>query len=466
MMKGHTKIELFDAKTGELKQRYEEDNLVTNAVKYLLAYENKINRQPSNEIFPIATKALGGIMLFNKEIEENADNFEFPIANQLVGYAGRETNVTNPQAGSINPLECVNADDGYTTVWDFGTSQANGTIKCVCLTSAYAGRNPYQYMYNAGIYSALTYRNDPLNPRAYVPVLYKDGYLYLERGGIIYKAKFNPYKIMSVHDDVGVGNLTLEQVADIGTQLPKPGNANLMARGYWFDGEDGYLYFVYFHHDTYGVYPGYYSPASRGGDSLRLGIIKVHYGDDSWDVGETEIVSLPNANVSDLADGCRNASRGYLYWRSASNTGIYIIELANLTNVRLIAIGNAGESSIRVGNSIRHYLDGDGVAFSYVYRVADDSNDYTHLGFLYHDGLIHQNAISGGRSYDGVFQFPLCKLLASNLNGPDYPYDDERIYALAAYLGTINNLTTPIVKNPSMTMKISYTLTDLEENNG
>ena len=148
MMKGHTKIELFDAKTGKLKQRYEEDNLVTNAVKYLLAYENKINRQPSNEIFPIATKALGGIMLFNKEIEESADNFEFPIANQLVGYAGRETNVTNPQAGSINPLECVNADDGYTTVWDFGTSQANGTIKCVCLTSAYAGRNPHQYMYN------------------------------------------------------------------------------------------------------------------------------------------------------------------------------------------------------------------------------------------------------------------------------------------------------------------------------
>ena len=464
MMKGHAKIELFDAKTGELKEVREEKNLVTNATKYMMAFLNKINRAPGSEVFPIATKALGGIMLFNKEIEEDPENIEFPIANQLIGYAGRETNVTNPQAGSLNPLETVNEDDGYTTVWDFGTSQANGVIKSICLTSAYAGRNPYVYMYDGDFASSLSYRNDPLNPYAYVPLLYKDGYLYLYRGKIIYKTRFNPYKIMSVHDGTGVGNLTLEQVVDLTDDLPAPGGADLMAWGYHFDGGDGYIHFMYFHHDNYGVSPNWYSPASLGNEStVRIGHLTLRYDDDSWEVSETEVVTLQNAQVCDLADGCRNASKGWLYWRNRNNNGIYIIQLSNLTNINLVAIGNEGESNIRVGNSIRRFLDGDGVAFSYVYRVPNDSNDYTRLGFIYHDGLMHTNAISSGRSYDNIGQFPLCKLLGLTTNAPSYPWDDERTYMLAAYLGTINNLSTPIVKNPSMTMKISYTLTDLEE---
>ena len=463
-MKGRAKIELFDAKTGELKEVREETNLVTNATKYMLAFLNKINRAPGSEVFPICSRALGGIMLFNEEIDEDPENIEFPIANQLIGYAGRETNVSNPQAGSMNPLETINEDDGYTTVWDFGTSQANGVIKSICLTSAYAGRNPYVYMYDADFWSSLTYRNDPLHPYDYVPLLYKDGYLYLYQGKIIYKARFNPYKIMSVHDDIGVGNLTLEQVADLTDSLPTPGGANLMDWGYHFDGGDGYIHFMYFHHDTYGVYPGHYSPASLGNESsVRIGHLTLKYDDDSWALSETQVVTLQNAQVSDLADGCRNASQGYLYWRNRNNNGIYIIQLSNLSNISLVSVGSEGETSIRVNNSIRRFLDGDGVAFSYVYRVSNDSNDYTKLGFIYHDGMMHMNAISSGRSYDNAGQFPLCKLLGITVNSWNNPWYDDRVCMMMAYLGTVNNLSTPIVKNPSMTMKISYTLTDLEE---
>ena len=43
-MKGHMKIELFDAKTGKREEVHEDDNLVTNAVKYLLSYVNRLNR--------------------------------------------------------------------------------------------------------------------------------------------------------------------------------------------------------------------------------------------------------------------------------------------------------------------------------------------------------------------------------------------------------------------------------------
>ena len=84
-MKGHAKIELFNAESGELERVYEEDNLVTNAVKYLLAFMNKINRAPSNEVTPIETNALGGIMLFDETLEEDPDNVEFPSSAHLVG---------------------------------------------------------------------------------------------------------------------------------------------------------------------------------------------------------------------------------------------------------------------------------------------------------------------------------------------------------------------------------------------
>ena len=69
-MKGHMKIELFDAKTGKREEVHEDDNLVTNAVKYLLSYVNRLNRAPSNDVFPIATNSLGGGMLFDDTVEE------------------------------------------------------------------------------------------------------------------------------------------------------------------------------------------------------------------------------------------------------------------------------------------------------------------------------------------------------------------------------------------------------------
>ena len=165
-MKGHAKIELFNAESGELERVYEEDNLVTNAVKYLLAFMNKINRQPSNEVTPIATNALGGIMLFDETLEEDPDNVEFPSDAHLVGYSDRSLNTGNPMRGSFNSLESGSRDDGYTAVWDFGTSQANGTIKSVALTSNYSGADPYQRLINP-IYSLMSFRNDPLNPNIY-----------------------------------------------------------------------------------------------------------------------------------------------------------------------------------------------------------------------------------------------------------------------------------------------------------
>ena len=472
-MRGHTKIELFNAETGKREAVYEKDNLVTNAVKYLLAYCNKINRVPSDWVFTLCTNALGGIMLFDDTLEEDPDNIEFPSDAHLVGYSDRSLNTSNPQRGSFNSLESFSTDDGYTAVWDFGTSQANGTIKCVCLTSNYAGYNPY-LRYFRDAYNLITFRNSPTNPNSWKPLRHDGTYMYyLNVDNVkIYQSKFNPFKIDSVHNGVGIGNQMLELKADVSAVSrtlfdENPGKRKM----YWHDGEDGYIYVIWFkwNNYTYGQRP--YDSSGN-----KISVIKINYGDDSYDVSEEEVVTLPNVSLMCLYGspndyhwgGSNAASNGYLYWISSDNRYIYIINLSNFADVQKIDVAGENESSIRLQWRLRPCLKGDGVMFGYLFRKPNDTNDYTRWGIIRHDGLITKSAETGGPTYDIYDKKQFCKVCG--VSNPDrysnpYTYGGETV-AMAAYLGTINNLASPIVKTASQTMKVTYTLTDVEENNG
>jgi len=107
MIKGHTKIELFNARTGKKEQEYEKDNLVTNAVQELIAFQTMMGREMDNNVFPIAKKALGGIMLFDGKLTEDVNNTNFPTEAKLVGYAARDTNTSDPMRGSIKTQSLI-----------------------------------------------------------------------------------------------------------------------------------------------------------------------------------------------------------------------------------------------------------------------------------------------------------------------------------------------------------------------
>ena len=462
-MKGHMKIELFDAKTGKREEVHEDDNLVTNAVKYLLSYVNRLNRAPSNDVFPIATNSLGGVMLFDETLEEDVENVEFPSDAHLIGYSDRTLNTDNPQRGSFNSLESGDRDDGYTAVWDFGTSQANGTIKAVCLTSNYAGANPYLRMFSGDVYSLMGYRNDPLNPDNYAPLRQEGEYLYFLNiaDGNVYRSKFNPFKIQSVHDQMGFSNnIVLEQVADM-TQLPTLYDIDLSKRNdFWLDGDDGYFYIVGFHWNTYNNNQRFnYSTGNV------ISVRKVKYSDDSWEIGEEQVITIANADLHNCGGGWYRMSQGYLYWVSRDNTSIYIINMSNTADVRKIEVAGANESQIRINDALRSSIKGDGVAFGYTFRVPDDTTDYVRWGIIHHDGLMTKSAATGGQTYDVWDKQPVYKILGvSSARRWSYPYYYRSdITLMAAYLGTINNLSSPIVKTASQTMKVTYTLTDLEE---
>ena len=146
-MKGHTKIELTNVNTGDVTT-VEDDNMVTNALKYFLADAGRMGNGPfpycngitSNE--PYKT-LLGGLLLFDSEITEDVENVLVPNDVTMVGNGSYGiSNGDSPiNMGSFNSTESgLQADGSIRLVYDFTTAQANGTIKCACLTSSAGGR--------------------------------------------------------------------------------------------------------------------------------------------------------------------------------------------------------------------------------------------------------------------------------------------------------------------------------------
>lgn len=154
---GRTKIQLFNAQTGEEEFVVEEKNMITNAVNRLLSPPDSIFNtasQSTNAFLgvgrPIATSALGGLLLFDRHQPEDPNQLMPTTDSVVAGHAGGEYAGSNITRGSYNTRESfwVYKDDPLTInrrfigrrhVWDFGTSKANGQIGCACLTSLDGG---------------------------------------------------------------------------------------------------------------------------------------------------------------------------------------------------------------------------------------------------------------------------------------------------------------------------------------
>lgn len=134
--KGRVKLELKDAETGRVCQTVETDNYVTEALDRLVNNIAGGTGDISTYIMPVATNALGGVMLFDDTLGDDAAVVSFPADKKLIGYGKRDTNTTDALHGSLTSSQAT--PDGWQTVWTFGPGQAVGVIKSVCLTNAEA----------------------------------------------------------------------------------------------------------------------------------------------------------------------------------------------------------------------------------------------------------------------------------------------------------------------------------------
>jgi hypothetical protein len=155
-LKGETKIQLMDAKTGEVVAETSDTNLVTDAVDNILngalnyvylsernGYSQNGGLQYLNYLYNnMAKDFFGGVLIFSKEIEESTSHI-IPSGSEIdacIGCANQTAAITgNTYKGSVNTSETEITTEYAKFVWDFTTEQCNGDIAAICLTSNLGG---------------------------------------------------------------------------------------------------------------------------------------------------------------------------------------------------------------------------------------------------------------------------------------------------------------------------------------
>lgn len=144
-IKGQTIIELRDAKSGRLVQRTKDDNMLTKALEYFYA-QGGLSNPTAFGASGIRTDALtyllGGVLCLDTALTESDTIVRVPAGVGMTanGAKGVLNTGNPPELGSWNENESGWMQDGsYKTVYDWTTSQGNGTIACVCLTSKFGG---------------------------------------------------------------------------------------------------------------------------------------------------------------------------------------------------------------------------------------------------------------------------------------------------------------------------------------
>ena len=144
-IEGKTIIELHDAETGRLVKRTEDKNMLTNALTYMYRQGGVTNPSillASNIRSNPLLYMLGGLMCLDTALTEDATVVRVPKGVKMVanGARGVLNNGSPTEMGSWNDSESGWMNDGsYKMVYDWSTSQGNGTIACVCLSSYYGG---------------------------------------------------------------------------------------------------------------------------------------------------------------------------------------------------------------------------------------------------------------------------------------------------------------------------------------
>lgn len=439
MIKGKTLIELTDVKTGKV-ERYEDENMLTNAIDLYINmaaawcakksdYFNKINTLPC---FPISDGIIGGIKLFGSTIEENANNYAMPnlADNPVVGYASIDASAgTDPKRGSRNIAETTALENGMQIVWDFATSEANGAISCVCLTSRLGGTAWYRDIY--AFESVAKINKEFIG----IPVSFDKETNILTTMSYSGPLTFRKYKLEITNLSLDATPYTFNLIDE---QVKEGTNTSYL----WRDSGAGFYYYV--------------SYASTSGNTTTIKYQKM----DKTTFATSEVtVTVSGISVESRSKSNYAIKDGYLYVPASTHNKIYKIDLSNTSNIVTIDLQAWGtvstnnlhicplENNLLLTNGI--ICDSRGGGFVVIDPDFNLDKQYFYgmsVGINYGGGLYNCFEGNGFRIYD-------------------VDYNDENstrrlnIELDHTMLMSINNLETPVTKTADKTMKITYTLT-------
>ena len=149
MLKGTTKIELTDVNTGET-QVIEKHNNITGALQEIFnpILGHLTDEAKLSSVLPAYSTLFGGLLLFDGRIDGDPLPVFAPEGVNLIGCARYNTASTlgSKYVGSYDANESVMSQENKTAkfVYNFTQSQANGTINSVCLTHRNGGYGVYK----------------------------------------------------------------------------------------------------------------------------------------------------------------------------------------------------------------------------------------------------------------------------------------------------------------------------------
>lgn len=460
MLKGHADIYLMDAKTGEVVDERHEDNIVTNAVQELISMNPYGLMNGLQSYLPLATKALGGVLLFPEAINESASNY-FAKGQWPTGYASNGTDTrSDPLRGNFNANESYATSNGYRLVWDFGTADANGEIACVCLTSDEGGRgyDMSNYDYTASMEhklndgTVLLFKN---GNSAETPQAYHNGSFYKidvtddsTRGEpvtcVMKKWTVDPHR-QPVGRAYSVDITSTDSIDLSSTHIVSVGS------GYYASSR--YRRYTYWDESGCRIFQSDYLQASERSGYYYVCTI-------GWD-GSVSEVAIPYADMVDRVETNRSVVRDdwcYIPWSRTENNvkkkGFYAVQLSNIANVVELEsefTGNVVSAEGGSDNSIYSINPSNAIA-----KIPVNTGNWT---VVLNNGKIVKEW-DASLSYDTSAIYGLIGsyyLATQTYSGAPA---SKALRSKTTYLATINNLASPITKTADRTLKIVYTLTE------
>lgn len=498
MFKGTTKIELTDVKTGK-KEIYQHENMVTNAVNDILSLNPtgfKSMLTDNSLLFPIVPKLIGGILLCEKPLEEDPAKYWVPNDNPIVGYSGYSVSTENdPKRGSLNQLESGKLDDGsgYRFVFDFATSQGNGLISALGLTSDFGGSNGYgnlvttdngikQYLDRRVEQEETSYSLTEFNERGChlgdIVMLCPEENLavavWKSAANTLVVRKMKPaLSSLGLFDDPKL--LPCDNEYNDRTVFTENFASSVSEGGYlaFVNGEDGCIWG--FEHSA-GAYGNESGDASVNWVKINLSDYSIEEG--TW-VLDAQLMFFgqqgKNSSQSTRITNCV-VHNGYLYCVNYTKTGVYKIELSNITNITFMEHPD-GQVVAKPYTASGGY-DYCGTTFNLMYDTVYFAN-----GYIEGDRIVstaysntESNYSNSTPHFSPAKPYGLRKTGKPGLRiGPflmlsgywraassDF-YNGFSVALLSNYLATINNLMEPVEKTAEKTMKITYILRMIPE---
>lgn len=452
-IKGRTIIELTDVRTGKVK-RFEDDNAfmdtnIEQKFRNFGIFQTSVLENFAST--PLWQKLCGGLLLLDSVVDSNA-NFVAPGQKMTGrGYYGSSNNGSPVNLGSWNATESAVSSNAVQMVYDFTTSQGNGDIKAVCLTSDYCGRiglGNQDDDYNTAL------RVSPNDWQGYNTVytlpnnLHEKGFAF--DGDFIYcnpvldgtsltidKRYANAKKVDLIHTLTGAytagtisvtlpsamthtNNLTLRQVSA----------TKLMLIGY----------------------------TTETTDAFSVAVIDIS-GTPSATV--TEITGMDKAGETELDWSYDNAD-----CVGVDENGNPLIAIPTYAHKPIAFLVNAGTGTKQAFKFDENYSTWTSQSYRYGNSICGLGNGFFMLsmtsdsvavpGFVCDmsansgSGSIHPCEGANGKweAYNGM----------NLVNNEKSNNTDIRLMQNPFYLATINNLATPVTKTSSQTMKVTYVI--------